>query len=50
MSGLSEIKRIMLSLSDEEIIRLLGIHKRQNDDTTIQESCKWMDKTNNFWS
>ena len=44
MSGLSEIKRIMLSLSDEEIIRLLGIHKRQNDDTTIQESCKWMDK------
>ena len=43
MAGLSEIKRIMLSLSDEEIIRLLGIHKRQND-ITIQESCKWMDK------
>ena len=47
MAELSEVKKLVLSLSDREIMALLGLHYNTNGEKPVAlagNSCRWIDK------
>ena len=47
MAELSEVKKLVLSLSDREIMALLGLQNNMNGKNSVarlENSCRWIDK------